>query len=137
MQITLKNSKFRCNWVFKIIIGSYNLIFLISDVLWLVCVFYFILFYFWLLCCILEPKAAEGWFFQRAHLCTWSIGGHELDTLNIWVNNSLTVHDNPWALEFDNFSEFKTPLVIAPTLHPIPQRHYDALPRKIDTWLIP
>ena len=39
--------------------------------------------------------------------CIWAITGHELDTLCIGVHNSLTVHDNSWALKFDNFSEFQ------------------------------
>ena len=60
------------------------------------------------LCCILELKTAEGWFFQRVHLCIWVKGGHELDTLSIRVHNSLTVHDNSWALKFDCFSEFQS-----------------------------
>ena len=60
-----------------------------------------------LLCFILELNPAEGWFFQRVHLCILAIGGHELVTLSIRVHNSLTVHDNLWALKFDNFSEFQ------------------------------
>ena len=59
------------------------------------------------MCCILELKTAKGWFFLRVHLCIWAIGGHKLGTLSIRVHNSLTVHDNLWALKFDNFSEFQ------------------------------
>ena len=97
----LKNSKFRYNWIFKIIIGYYNLIFLISVVLSLMCFFY-------RLRCILEIKTAEGWLFQGVHLCIWTIEGHKLGTLTMQVHNSLTVHNNLWALKFDNFSESQT-----------------------------
>ena len=59
------------------------------------------------LCCILELKTAERRFFHRVHLCIWAIGGHKLGTLGIRAHNSLTVHDNSWALKFDNFFEFQ------------------------------
>ena len=66
------------------------------------------------LCFILELKTAEGWFFQRVYLCTWVIGGHELGTPSIRVHNSLTVHDNSWALKFSNFSEFQNVISDSP-----------------------
>ena len=92
----LKNSNFRDNRIFKIIIGYYNLILLISVVSSLVCVCVFFFSFFCYLCFILELKTAEGWFFQRVHLCIWAIGGYELGTLSIQVHNLLTVHNNSW-----------------------------------------
>ena len=91
-----------------------------------VCVFFFLVLYsifsfivvfLCCLCFILEPKNAEGWFHlwnQRIHLCIWAIGGHELETLSIRVPNFLTVHDNSWALKFDNFSEFRNVISDSP-----------------------
>ena len=77
------------------------MIFLISVVLSLVC-------FFLSLGRVLELKTAEGWFFQRLKLCIWTKRGHEVGTLSIRVHHSVTVHDNSWALKFDNFSEFQS-----------------------------
>ena len=81
-----------------------------------VCVYVCVCMFFCCLCFILELKTAEGWFFQRVHLCIWAIGGYELGTLSIRVHNSLKVHDNSWALKFDNFSEFQNVIGDSPSL---------------------
>ena len=101
----LKKSKLGYNWIFKVIIGYYNLIFLISIVLSLV----FFLFCFVLLCFVFlffGAKYYRGMIFSESSIMyTWAIAGNELGTLNIQVHNLLTVYDNLWALKFDNFSE--------------------------------
>ena len=51
------------------------------------------------------------------------------------VQNSLTVHDNSWTLEFDNFFDFQNVISDSPPF--TPERHYDALRTKIDMWLTP
>ena len=50
----------------------------------------------------------------------WVIGGHELDTLSIRAHNSLTVHDNSWALKFDNFCEFQNVISDSTPSRPLP-----------------
>ena len=83
------------------------------------CLFCFLLFCFVLFCrfCfILELKTVEGWFFRRVYLCIWSIGGDELGAISIRVHNSLKVHDNSWALRFDDFSEFQNVISDNPPL---------------------
>ena len=109
---------------------------LISVVSSLVCVCVFFFSFFCYLCFILELKTAEGWFFQRVHLCIWAMGGYELGTLSMQVHNLLTVHNNSWALKFDNFSEFQN--VIKDSPPPLnPQCYYDTLCTNIDIWLTP
>ena len=93
---------------------------LISVVSSLVCVCVFFFSFFCYLCFILELKTAEGWFFQRVHLCIWAMGGYELGTLSMQVHNLLTVHNNSWALKFDNFSEFQNVIKDSPPPSPAP-----------------
>ena len=52
----------------------------------------------------------------------WAIAGDELGSLSIQLNNSMTVHDNSWALKLWNsiiFLNFKTSLVIASKIIPL------------------
>ena len=108
-----KNSKLIYDWIFKIIIAYYNLIFLISAVLSLVCVCVFFLF---LLFCILffvcfflslvlhfGVKDCRRMIFQKDHLRIWAIGGHELGSLNVRVHNSLTIYELWNSIIFLNF----------------------------------
>ena len=101
---------------------SDNLIFLISVVL--------------SLAFLLVLKTTEVWFFQSVHLYVWAIAGHEPGTLSIQLHNSMTVHDNSWALKFDNFSEFQNVISDRPpspaSPSPSHKRHYNALRTKID-----
>ena len=76
----LKSSKIRYNWIFQVIIIGY---------------FYF-----------LRLETTVNWFFHRVELYNCAIAGHELGTLSTPVHNTLSVHDNSWALKFDNFSEY-------------------------------
>ena len=123
----LKNSKIGCNWIFQILIGYYNWKFLISFVLSLVC-FCFVFCFCW--CCffvvvsffIFGARDNRRMFFFREFTCIYG----QLGTLSIRVQNSLTVHDNSWALKIDNFSEFQN--VISDSANH--QRHYDAWERK-------
>ena len=77
-------------------------------------------------------------FFFRDFTCLaiWAIAGQELGTLNKRVHNSLTFHDNSWALRFDNFSEFQN-IISDGLFPPTPQGHYDVLRTKISMWLAP
>ena len=134
----LKNSKFGYNWIFKIIIRYYNLIFLISVVLLLVFflfLFFLIFITIFLFCFFFGARDYRLMIFSESSpIYIWAIAEHELDTLSIRVHNSLTVHDNSWALKFDNFLEFQN--VISDS-SPTPQRHCDALRTKIYMWLAP
>ena len=85
----LKKSKLGYNWIFKVIIGYYNLIFLISIVLSLVFFLFCFVFLFF------GAKYYRGMIFSESSIMyTWAIAGNELGTLNIQVHNLLTVHDN-------------------------------------------
>ena len=128
----LKNSKIEYNWIFQIINGYYNRVFVISVVFSFAFFFYlFFVLFFW------SQRRQKDDFF-REFTCIYGLyiciyGVHELGTLNIRIHHSLTVYDNSWALKFYNFSEFQN--VISDSPPPTPQLHYDPLRTKIDMWL--
>ena len=79
----LKNSKIGYNWIFHIIIGYYNWIFLVSS---LPCVFFCLFLLFcscFFLFGFLELEAPEGLFFQKVHLYIWAVAGRGLSNLSI------------------------------------------------------
>ena len=81
----LKNSKIGYNWIFQIVIGYYNWIFLIS--VFLSFVFFLLLLLLLVLLLLfffLALKTTEGLFFQRVHLYLWAIAVNELNKLNIY-----------------------------------------------------
>ena len=79
----LKNSKIGYNWIFQIVIGYDNWIFLISVFLLLVFFFCCCCFVF-VFCFFLVLKTTEGLFFQRVHLYLWAVTVYELNKLNIY-----------------------------------------------------
>ena len=95
MVTSLKNSKFRGISNFRCLVARGYVLFSFS--------FFLSFFFFFLL------LLSRMIFFSEftCLLCICVIGGHELGTLSIRVHNSLTVHDNSWALKLDNFSEIQ------------------------------
>ena len=97
------------------------MIFLISVVLPLVRAFFLFCVSFLSFVFHFGAKGCRRMIFQRVHLCIWAIGGHELGTFSIeypihW--QFMSVHDNSWALKFDNFSEFQK--VVSNSTSPLP-----------------
>ena len=102
----LKNSKIGYDWIFQIILGYHDLIFLISVVLSLVLL---LLFFFFL-----KLENTKGLFFQRVQLYLWAVAGHELSKYKIhW--QFMIIHELWNSIIFLNF---KTSLMLA--LQPSP-----------------
>ena len=104
----LKNSKIGYDWIFQIILGYHDLIFLISVVLSLVSVVVVLVVVF------LKLENTKGWFFQRVHLYLWAVAGHELSKYKIHCQ-FMTIHELWNSIIFLNF---KTSLMLA--LQPSP-----------------
>ena len=116
----LKNSKIGYDWIFQIILGYHDLIFLISVVLSLVLLL--LLFFFF------EAREYKRIIFSESSAVFMGCSR----TWTKQVQNSLTVHDNSWTLKFHNFSEFQNVINVSPPAESVIMMHRRT---KIDLWL--
>ena len=117
----LKNSKIGYDWIFQIILGYHNLIFLISVVLSLVFAVVVVVFFF-------EAREYKRIIFSESSAVFMGCSR----TWTKQVQNSLTVHDNSWTLKFHNFSEFQNVINVSPPAESVIMTHRRT---KIDLWL--
>ena len=118
----LKNSNIGYDWIFKIILGYHDLIFLISVVLLLVFVVVVVV------VVVFEAREYKRIIFSESSAVFMGCSR----TWTKQVQNSLTVHDNSRTLKFHNFSEFQNVINVNPPAESVIMTHRRT---KIDLWL--